>query len=53
MLNPFRSLTGLSPDDVVMVRNQRSVVIDGIGVGIVGGIATFLAVFLARLGASP
>jgi Na+/melibiose symporter-like transporter len=36
-----------------MVRNQRSVVIDGIGVGIVGGIATFLAVFLARLGASP
>lgn len=53
MLNPFRSLHGLSPEEVVMVRNQRSVVIDGIGVGIVGGIATFLAVFLARLGASP
>ena len=53
MLSPFRSLKGLAQDDVVMIRNQRSVIIDGIGVGIVGGIATFLAVFLARLGASP
>ncbi|RLT32705.1 MAG: MFS transporter [Chloroflexi bacterium] len=53
MLSPFRSLKGLAHEDVVMIRNQRSVIIDGIGVGIVGGIATFLAVFLARLGASP
>lgn len=34
-------------------QNQNSVIIDGIGVGIVAGIMTFLAVFLARLGASP
>ena len=53
MLSPFRSLKGLAHEDVVMIRNQRSVIIDGIGVGIVGGIATVLAVFLARLGASP
>ena len=53
MLSPFRSIKGLAHEDVVMIRNQRSVIIDGIGVGIVGGIATFLAVFLARLGASP
>ena len=43
----------LSPDEAQTQRNQRSVIIDGIGVGIVTGIATFLAVFLARLGASP
>jgi MFS family permease len=34
-------------------RNIRNVLIDGIGVGIVSGVSTFLAVFLARLGASP
>jgi MFS family permease len=33
-------------------RNVRNVLIDGIGVGIVTGVGTFLAVFLARLGAS-
>ena len=43
----------LSPDEAQVQHNQRSVIIDGIGVGIVTGIATFLAVFLARLGASP
>ncbi len=32
--------------------NIRNVLIDGIGVGIVTGVGTFLAVFLARLGAS-
>ncbi len=34
-------------------RNTRNVLIDGIGVGIVSGVATFLSVFLVRLGASP
>lgn len=34
-------------------RNVRNVLIDGLGVGIVSGASTFLAVFLARLGASP
>lgn len=34
-------------------QNVRSVIIDGIGVGIVSGASTFLGVFLARLGASP
>lgn len=33
-------------------RNVRNVLIDGIGVGIVSGVATFLSVFLVRLGAS-
>src|SRR5581483_7211804 len=33
-------------------RNTRNVLIDGIGVGIVSGVATFLSVFLVRLGAS-
>lgn len=33
-------------------RNVRNVLIDGIGVGIVSGVGTFLSVFLARLGAS-
>lgn len=33
-------------------RNIRNVFIDGIGVGIVAGVGTFLAVFLVRLGAS-
>lgn len=34
-------------------RNVRNVLIDGVGVGIVNGVATFLSVFLVRLGASP
>lgn len=33
-------------------RNTRNVLVDGIGVGIVSGVATFLSVFLVRLGAS-
>ena len=33
-------------------RNIRNVLIDGVGVGIVTGVGTFLPVFLARLGAS-
>lgn len=33
-------------------RNARYVMIDGLGVGLVSGVATFLSVFLARLGAS-
>lgn len=37
----------------VQRQNVRSVIIDGIGVGIVSGASTFLGVFLARLGASP
>lgn len=53
MLSPFRKLDSLPPDEAILVRNQRSIIVDGIGVGIVTGIASFLAVFLARLGASP
>lgn len=34
-------------------RNVRNVLIDGIGVGLVSGVSTFLPVFLVRLGASP
>ncbi|EFO80895.1 major facilitator transporter [Oscillochloris trichoides DG-6] len=45
----LRSL--LHPRDLTE-RNIRNVLIDGIGVGIVTGVSTFLAVFLARLGAS-
>jgi MFS-type transporter involved in bile tolerance (Atg22 family) len=37
----------------IQERNTRNVLIDGIGVGIVSGVATFLSVFLVRLGASP
>ncbi len=33
-------------------RNVRNVLIDGVGVGIVAGVGTFLSVFLVRLGAS-
>lgn len=33
-------------------RNARYVMIDGLGVGLVAGVATFLSVFLARMGAS-
>src|SRR4029453_5602767 len=37
----------------VQQRNVRNVLIDGMGVGLVQGVATFLSVFLVRLGASP
>ncbi|ABU59368.1 MFS transporter [Roseiflexus castenholzii] len=37
----------------IQKQNERSVLIDGIGVGIVTGVSTFLGVFLTRLGASP
>ncbi len=37
----------------IQQQNVRSVQIDGIGVGLVSGVATFLSVFLVRLGASP
>jgi Na+/melibiose symporter-like transporter len=54
MYHPFsRNIQHLTPDEQQTIQNQRSVIIDGIGVGIVTGIASFLAVFLARLGASP
>ena len=33
-------------------RNQRNVLIDGIGVGITAGVGSFLSVFLVRLGAT-
>ena len=33
-------------------RNQRNVLIDGIGVGLTAGVGSFLSVFLVRLGAS-
>ncbi|KPV52496.1 MFS transporter, partial [Kouleothrix aurantiaca] len=45
----FRTL--LRPTNLEQ-RNIRNVLIDGIGVGIVSGVATFLSVFLVRLGAS-
>jgi hypothetical protein len=35
----------------VQQRNQRLMVIEGIGIGVVNGVATFLPVFLIRLGA--
>lgn len=53
MFQFLRNDPTLSPVESQIRHNQRSVIIDGIGVGIVTGIATFLAVFLARLGASP
>jgi len=34
-------------------RNVRNVLIDGMGVGLVSGVSTFLPVFLVRLGATP
>lgn len=39
-------------DEALLRRNVRSVIIDGVGVGIVVGVQMFLPVFLARLGAS-
>ena len=53
MFQFLRNDPTLSPVEAQIRHNQRSVIIDGIGVGIVTGIATFLAVFLARLGTSP
>jgi hypothetical protein len=37
----------------VQQRNARSVVIDGLGVGLVTGVSSFLPVYLVRLGAPP
>ncbi len=42
----------LAPPTSLYERNARNVMVDGIGVGLVSGIATFLSVFLVRLGAS-
>lgn len=41
-----------APPTTLYERNARNVMIDGMGVGLVSGVATFLSVFLARLGAS-
>ena len=41
-----------SPPETLYERNARNVMIDGMGVGLVTGVATFLSVFLIRLGAS-
>lgn len=41
-----------TPPSSLYERNARNVMIDGLGVGLVSGVATFLSVFLARLGAS-
>ena len=41
-----------TPPASLYERNARNVMIDGLGVGLVSGIATFLPVFLTRLGAS-
>jgi hypothetical protein len=41
-----------APATTLYERNARNVMIDGMGVGLVSGVATFLSVFLARLGAS-
>lgn len=38
--------------DSLYERNARNVMVDGMGVGLVTGVATFLSVFLIRLGAS-
>ncbi len=40
------------PANSLYERNARNVMIDGMGVGLVQGVGTFLSVFLARLGAS-
>lgn len=46
---PWRRL--IAPADSLYERNARNVMIDGIGVGLVNGIGTFLSVFLVRLNA--
>jgi MFS family permease len=48
-----RSIGWFAQPGSVAERNVRNVLIDGMGVGLVQGVATFLAVFLVRLGASP
>jgi hypothetical protein len=48
----IQELRALLRPRTVAERNFRNVLVDGIGVGIVLGVGTFLAVFLARLGAS-
>ena len=45
--------TGHAQPADIQKQNERSVLIDGLGVGIVTGVSTFLSVFLTRLGASP
>lgn len=53
LLSPITSrLRWLRDPGSVSERNIRNVLIDGVGVGLVSGVATFLPVFLARLGAS-
>ena len=41
-----------APPATLYERNARNVMVDGLGVGLVTGVATFLSVFLIRLGAS-
>lgn len=41
-----------TPPSTLYERNARNVMIDGMGVGIATGVATFLSVYLTRLGAS-
>src|SRR5262245_59348268 len=48
-----RRVRWLARPGSVEERNVRNVLIDGIGVGLVQGVATFLSVFLVRLGATP
>jgi hypothetical protein len=55
-LNPQyvgRVVTWLAQARSTKLQNIRNVLIDGLGVGIVMGVASFLSVFLVRLGASP
>jgi hypothetical protein len=46
----FRTLT--ERPSTLYERNARNVMVDGMGVGLVTGVATFLSVFLIRLGAT-
>lgn len=48
-----RFVRGFVRPSSVQKRNVRNVLVDGVGVGIVSGVANFLSVFLVRLGASP
>lgn len=50
VLGLIRNIT--APPTSLYERNARNVMIDGLGVGLVTGVATFLSVFLIRLGAS-
>jgi MFS-type transporter involved in bile tolerance (Atg22 family) len=49
---PRAELRALLRPRTTAERNVRNVLVDGVGVGIVTGVGTFLPVFLARLGAS-